>query len=126
MRLRRRRRRPACRADSTAATRARRFCCRKRSGYERRGYPCPRPRWRFPRLRGRPCETAGPSGGVLDKLARHIFVVADIPPVGAVAASGVERSVGSFGPGDTDAAGFFADLDRGAVGDPSLLIGKEN
>src|ERR1700730_17940476 len=27
-------------------------------------------------------EAAGPSGGVLDKLARHIFVVPDIPPVG--------------------------------------------
>ena len=77
------------------------------------------------RLR-RPVEPPRPARRGLDELQRHVLVVADVPAVDAGASAGgrAQRAVGGLGPGDADAAGFFADLDLGLIGQPSTLIRK--
>ena len=63
-----------------------------------------------------PVELARPPRGGLDELQRHVLVVTDVPGVHAVLAGGGERAIGGLAPGETDAAGFFADLDlRGSA-----------
>ena len=77
------------------------------------------------RLR-RPVEAPRPSRGGLDKLERHVLVVADIPSVdsGPSADGGAERAIGGLGPGDTYSARLLADLDLRLIGQPSSLIRK--
>ena len=72
-----------------------------------------------------PIEFARPPCGGLDELERHVLVVADVPGVHAVLAGGGKRAIGGLAPGETDAAGFFADLDLRGIGDPLALIGQQ-
>src|SRR5260221_6917637 len=76
---------------------------------------------------GGPVEPPRPSRGRLDKLERHILVVADIPSVdpGAPAGSSTKRAIRRFSPGDPDAPRFLADFDLRLIGKPSPLVRKK-
>ena len=73
-----------------------------------------------------PIELARPPRGGLDEFERHVLVVTDVPGVHAVLTGGGEHAIGGLAPGETDAAGFFADLDLRGIGDPFALIGQQN
>ena len=75
---------------------------------------------------GRAIEPPRPSRGGLDKLERHILVVADVPAVhpGPPRRGSAKRAVGSLSPGDTDTPRLLTDLDLRLIRKPSPLIGK--